>query len=142
MHIFWSQGLTKKIEPILNLTVENLIKNCGVTEFYIGNHGNFDAMARRVLEDFSSLYPITYSIVLAYLPEHKNEYDTLRNTIYPEGIETVPKRFAISRRNKWMIEQADFVVTYVTCNFGGAWQFKRLAEKSAKKVIELTAFTE
>jgi len=94
-------------------------------------------MVRRQLEDLSQTYPITYSVVLAYLPTEKNNYDNLTNTIYPEGLEIVPKRFAISWRNKWMIQQTDIVVTYVTHNFGGAAQFKEMAEKLSKDVINL-----
>ena len=94
-------------------------------------------MVRRQLEDLSQTYPITYSVVLAYLPIEKNKYDNLTNTIYPEGLETVPKRFAISWRNKWMIQQSDVVVTYVTRTYGGAWQFKAMAERQGKTVIEL-----
>jgi hypothetical protein len=106
--------------------------------FYVGNNGNFDTMVRRQLKDLSHTYPITYSVVLAYLPTEKNKYDDLTNTIYPEGIESVPKRFAISYRNKWMIQQSDIVVTYVTYTYGGAWQFKALAERQGKMVIELS----
>jgi hypothetical protein len=95
-------------------------------------------MVRRLLEELSKVYTITYSVVLAYLPTKKSEYDDYSNTILPEGIETVPKRFAISYRNKWMIKQADVVVTYVTHNFGGASQFKALAERQGKMVIELS----
>ena len=105
--------------------------------FYVGNNGNFDTMVRCQLEDLSQTYPITYSVVLAYLPIEKNKYDNLTNTIYPEGLETVPKRFAISWRNKWMIQQSDVVVTYVTHNFGGAAQFKEMAEKKGKTTINL-----
>jgi hypothetical protein len=115
-----------------------LIENKNVTVFYVGNNGNFDTMVLRQLEDLSQTYPITYSVVLAYLPTEKNKYDNLTNTIYPEGLEIVPKRFAISWRNKWMIKQSDVVVTYVTHNFGGAAQFKEVAEKQGKIVIELS----
>lgn len=94
-------------------------------------------MVRRQLEELSQTYPITYSVVLAYLPTEKNKYDNLTNTIYPEGLETVPKRFAISWRNKWMIQQSDVVVTYVTHSFGGAAQFKDVAKRMNKLTIEL-----
>ena len=77
-------------------------------------------------------------MVLAYLPTKKSEYEDYTNTILPEGIETAPKRFAISYRNKWMVEQADIVITYVTHGFGGAAQFKALAERQGKTVIELS----
>ncbi len=134
---FGHKDTPKEIEPTLRSTLINLIENKNVNVFYVGNNGNFDTMVRRQLEDLSQLYPITYSVVLAYLPTEKNKYDDLTNTIYPEGLETVPKRFAISWRNKWMIQQSDVVVTYVTHSFGGAAQFKALAEKSEKQIINL-----
>ena len=135
---FGHKDTPKNIEPTLRTTLVDLIENHGATEFYVGNNGNFDTMLRRQLEALSQTYHITHSVVLAYLPGNKNEYDDYTNTILPEGIETVPKRFAISYRNKWMIEQADVVVTYVTHSFGGAAQFKAMAERQGKTVIELS----
>ena len=134
---FGHKDTPKEIEPTLRTTLIDLIKNHGATEFYVGNNGNFDTMVRRQLENLSQTYPITYNIVLAYIPTKKSEYEDHSNTILPEGIETVPKRFAISYRNKWMIQQSDVVVTYVTHSFGGAAQFKEMAEKQGKTVIEL-----
>ena len=134
---FGHKDTPKEIEPTLRSTLIELIENKNVSVFYVGNNGNFDTMVRCQLEDLSQTYPITYSVVLAYLPIEKNKYDNLTNTIYPEGLETVPKRFAISWRNKWMIQQSDIVVTYVTHNFGGAAQFKEIAERAGKEVINL-----
>ncbi len=134
---FRNRDTPKETEPILRRTWIDLIENKNVNVFYVGNNGNFDTMVRRQLEDLSHIYPITYSVVLAYLPTEKNKYDNLTNTIYPEGLETVPKRFAISYRNKWMIQQAAIVVTYVIHNFGGAAQFKEMAKKKNKVVIDL-----
>lgn len=135
---FGHKDTPKEIEPTLRSTLIDLIENHDATEFYVGNNGNFDTMVRRQLEDLSHTYPITYSVVLAYLPTEKSEYDDFTNTIYPEGIETAPKRFSISWRNKWMIQQSDAVVTYVTHSFGGAAQFKALAQRQGKTVIELS----
>ena len=134
---FGHKDTPKNIEPTLRTTLVDLIENHGATEFYVGNNGNFDAMVRRQFENLSQAYPITYNVVLAYLPTKKSEYDDYTNTILPEGIETAPKRFAISYRNKWMIQQSDVVVTYVTRTYGGAAQFKELAERQGKTVIEL-----
>ena len=134
---FGHKDTPKEIEPTLRTTLVDLIENHDATKFYVGNNGSFDAMVRCQLEDLSQTFPITYSVVLAYLPTTKSEYDDYTNTILPEGIETAPKRFAISWRNKWMIQQSDVVVTYVTHSFGGAAQFKELAERQGKTVIEL-----
>ena len=135
---FGHKDTPKEIEPTLRSTLINLIENKNVTVFYVGNNGNFDTIVRRQLEHLSQTYPITYNVVLAYLPTKKSEYDDYTNTIYPEGIETIPKRFAISYRNKWMIRQSDVVVTYVTHTYGGAWQFKVIAQRQGKTVIELS----
>ena len=69
----------------------------------------------------------------------KKELNNSEHTILPDGIETVPLRFAISYRNKWMIEQSDYAVTYVTRSWGGAARFKELAEKKEKVIIECSA---
>lgn len=135
---FGHKDTPKEIEPTLRSTLIDLIENKNVTVFYVGNNGNFDTMVRHQLENLSQIYPITYNVVLAYLPVKKSEYDGFTNTLLPEGIETVPKRFAISYRNKWMTRQADTVVTYVTHTHGGAWQFKAMAERQGKMVIELS----
>ena len=130
-----------EIEPVLRSKVIDLIENHGVDVFYVGNHGAFDMMVGRVLKELSTKYAIRYSVVLAYMPQKRNEFNTPdeSNTLLPEGIETVPKRFAINYRNKWMIGQADYVITYVTNTIGsGAAQFKNLAEKKNKVVIELS----
>lgn len=134
---FGHKDTPKEIEPTLRSTLIDLIENKNVNVFYVGNNGNFDTMVRRQLEDLSQIYPITYSVVLAYHPTEKNKYDNLTNTIYPEGLETIPKRFAISWRNKWMIDHSDIVVTYVTHSFGGAAKFKEMAERLKKTVIKL-----
>ena len=137
---FGHRYVPQKIEPTLRSTLIDLIENQGVNLFYVGNHGEFDAMVRRVLREFSAKYPIRYSVVLAYMPEKHNEFDSTdySDTILPEGIETAPKRFAITYRNKWMIDQSDFVVTYVVHDAAsGAAQFKRLAERRGKSVVEL-----
>ena len=134
---FGHKDTPKEIEPTLRSTLIDLIENKNINVFYVGNNGNFDTMVRRQLEDLSQTYPITYSVVLAYLPTKKSEYDDYANTILPEGIETVHKRFAISYRNKWMVEQSDIVITYVARTYGGAWQFKAMAERQGKTVIEL-----
>ena len=133
---FGHRDTPKETEPALRLTLIDLIENKNATVFYVGNHGNFDAMVRRQLEDLSKTYPIKYYVVLAYMPGKNDTPD--ERSILTEGIETVPRRFAINHRNKWMLTKSDIVVTYVTHNFGGAAQFKEMAEKQSKYVVEVS----
>ncbi len=132
---FGHRDTPKEIEPALRLTLIDLIENKNATVFYVGNHGIFDAMVRRQLEDLSKTYPIKYYVVLAYMPSKNDNPD--EHSILPEGIETVPRRFAINYRNKWMLNKSDIVITYVTRNFGGAWKFKQITNSKEKLLIDL-----
>lgn len=136
---FGHKDTPKEIEPTLRSTLVDLINNEKVCKFYVGNHGNFDCMVKRCLIELKEIYSIEYAVVLAYLPDSK--YSTERkiptNTIFPNNIETVPRKFAINYRNKWMIEQSDYVVTYVKYTIGGAARFKELAERKKKIVINI-----
>ena len=125
-----------EIRDKIKETVINLIKERDVTEFYVGNNGDFDRMALSVLKELSGMYPqISYYVVYAYLPEKGGE--DFEHTIYPEGIETVPKRFAIDYRNRWIVGQADIVVAYVGRSFGGAAKFVDMTKRQGKDVINL-----
>ena len=137
---FGHRFISDKTEPALRSALADLIENRGVDLFYVGNHGSFDGMVRRVLRELSKKYEIRYFVVLAYIPEKRDgsDHEEYSDTILPDGIETVPKRFAVTYRNKWMLRGSDYVVTYVTHEIGsGAAQFKHLAEKWGKTVIEL-----
>lgn len=118
--------------------IENLIINDNVNNFYVGNQGGFDSMVYSALNELQQKYPqISYAVVLAYLPADNaiDNYDG--NTIYPEGLETVPKRFAISKRNEWMIANSDYCICYVTHSFGGAAKFTDKARKKDKHIINI-----
>ena len=116
----------------------NLITNHDVDMFYVGNQGRFDAIARGVLRELKKEYPqIDYSVVLAYMPGKQTEYDVYSDTMLPEGIESVHPRYAISWRNNWMLQQSNYVVTYITHSWGGAAQFAEKAKRQKKIVINL-----
>ncbi|MBQ9964175.1 MAG: hypothetical protein IJP14_03560 [Clostridia bacterium] len=115
-------------------TIVELINVHSVTRFYVGNHGNFDTLVAQTLCRLKKQYPhIQYAVVLAYLPSCALPYPT----VFPEGIESVPPRFAIVRRNEWMLKRSDFVITYVHGTVGGSARFKKLAERQRKTVINL-----
>ena len=56
--------------------------------------------------------------------------------LYPE-LERVPPRFAITHRNRYMVEKADLVIAYVSRARGGAYQAYRHALRKGKTVINL-----
>ena len=136
---FGHRDCPASIKPKLRALVVDLIVRHGADRFYVGRQGAFDAMARAVLRDLTEVYPnISYAVVLERLPGpmDKAVWD-FSDTIFPEGLEAVPPRFAISRRNEWMLKQSDFVVTYITHNWGGAAQYAEKAHRQGKRVLNL-----
>lgn len=131
---FGHKDCHSNIMPKLKSAVETLIQNNDVNHFYIGNHGNFDKIALNTIIELKRKYPhITYEIVLAYIPSKNPDCPT----IYPEGIESTPKRFAICFRNQWMINHSDYIISHITHTFGGAYQFTEIAKRQRKNIINL-----
>jgi len=96
----------------------------------------FDALVTSVLNELKKEVPkIRFTTVLAYLST--KAFAVGVDTLYPEGLEFVPPRFAISARNKWMLDQADYVVCYITHSWGSAAQFVERARRKKKIVINL-----
>ena len=122
-------------EQALMVAIEDLIRKC-VDTFYVGSQGQFDSAVYACLKQLRKIHPhIRVCVVLAYLPTEKNEYNDLADTMYPE-IEGHPK-FAIERRNRWMLDHSDFLLCYINHTWGGACKFARLAKRRGKTVINL-----
>ena len=115
--------------------ITELIEQHSVELFYVGNHGQFDSMALSSLKELADTYPhIKYYVVLAYFPKEKISEE---NTLLPEGIELCHPRFAIEFRNKWMLERSDFVISYITHSWGGAYKFCEKAKHQGKNIINI-----
>lgn len=95
-------------------------------------------ISNRELQIIKKKYPhIRCSVVLAYYPAEKLQGGAYDETLYPCGIEKIPYRYAISWRNKWMIEHADFLIAYVTGELGHAAKFLHWATKKGVEVLNL-----
>ena len=117
-------------------------------EFYLGGYGEFDSFAYRCCKKYKAAHPrvslvlITPYMTVEYQRNHlayqKDKYDDI---VYPE-IEDKPKKFAISYRNKWMVDKADCVVAYIRHRFGGAYQTYKHAIKQGKVWLNLACIGE
>ena len=135
---FGHREVTHNIRDRLTAIIEKLITEDGVTEFYVGHQGQFDNMVYSVLKELKAKYPqIRYTVVLAYMPDEyiKDVYGN--DTLFPDGLENTPKKFAISKRNDWMIQQSGFAVCYVYKITGGAAKFREKAIKKELQIIDL-----
>lgn len=135
---FGHRQIPNDLYELIRAAIENLIENEGVYNFYVGNQGRFDSMVLKVLRELSDIYSaLRYSVVLAYYPTEKNLGGVRpEETLFPETVAKSHPRFAIDKRNRYMIECADYVVAYVS-RLGGAMKYTELAVKKGKKVINL-----
>ena len=126
---FGHRNVSEKITDVLTPILSELIEKNGVEVFYVGSQGNFDNIVIKTLENLKDKYShISFYIILAYLPVTKNN-NYSENTLFPEGLEYVHPKYAIAKRNQWMIEKSDFVIVYVNQPFSNSAKFKELSEK-------------
>ena len=128
--------LERKLLGLLNEIVRN-----SPADFYLGGYGGFDNFALECAKEFKKSHPqIKIIFISPYISESyqknrltqaKTIYDEI---IYPE-LENVPAKFAISHRNKWMINKSDFVITHIKKSYGGAYEAYKYAKNQHKNII-------
>ena len=108
-------------------------------EFYAGRSGDFDLLAASAVKRAqNALGRHNSSLILVQpYPTKDDEYyaSYYDEIVYPVDPKMHPKS-AITRRNRWMMEQADLLLAFVnTEQLGGARTALRYAEKKGVPVI-------
>ena len=134
--------LTEQEKILLHATIIKLITEEGVEDFIFGGYGDFDSMAYRMVSDIKNDYPQIRKIYAqAYIPKHQEDMDHLKRVydfVYlPEGTEVGLQRYAISRRNRSLAKECDFMVCYIISNSGGAYAAMKTAKTHGKTVINI-----
>lgn len=121
------------IAPWLDSILPPLIEE-GARTFYLGGYGAFDSMAAAAVRRQKADHPdIEAVLVLAYL-DRAADADRYDRTTYPP-LEKVPRRYAISKRNQWMVDVSDAVISYVTRGWGGAAKTLDYAKRKGKNIF-------
>ena len=134
--------LTEAEKEKLTASITDLIKNHDVTEFWVGAKGEFDSICSSTVTKLKKEFPnIQLTLVLSYIPTNKEDYEW-RERYYdhiflPDGVEEGPQRFAITRRNRWMALNTDFMICYVNRDYGGAYAAMKTALAHKKEVINI-----
>ena len=112
------------------------IEAYGVTDYVVGHYGRFDAMAARAVREAKKIHPeVRLSLLLPYHPAerevwHPEQYDSL---FYPPGMETVPRRAAIVRANRYMVDHSTHLIAYAWHPASNARELAEYAESREKK---------
>ena len=134
----------KRIKETVKEQIRKNIAEAEFVTFYIGGYGEFDkicAYACRELKKERDGIEVVYVTPYISLSEqakikemqHSGLCDT---SIYPP-IENTPPKFAIIKRNEWMMTNADVVIAYVGREYGGAYRSLQIAKRKKKKIINI-----
>lgn len=108
--------------------------------FYCGGYGDFDNLSAHACQAVKKINP--NSEVVYVTPYIKSQYEgailgkEYDSILYPP-LENVPPKFAICKRNEWMIDKSDLIISYVNRTYGGAYNGLCYAQRKKKKIINL-----
>ncbi len=129
---------SKDIKEKLIFEIENLILYQNANTFYVGTQGGFDRLVYECLCELEEKYIIKVVVVLAYLnrEDELTYYDT-KKTVFPDCLTKTPPRFAISKRNDYMLQNAEYLICYLDNQFSNTYEFVLGAIKRKMKIINL-----
>lgn len=131
-----------EIYTVLTDHIERLICDEEICEFWVGNYGNFDAMAANAVKALREIYPIKLCLVVPYITHTMHQNNAYYNKTFDEIIvcdvpPDTPKRAYIPLCNKYMADMASVLLCYVKYNTGGAFQTFKYAKEKNIKIINL-----
>ena len=135
----------ERLLPKLINTIERLVVSEDVTCFYVGGYGGFDRIAATAAKRVKQSHPeIQLMMVLSYHPAERpveTPYG-FDGTYFPEGMETIPRRFAIVQANKHMVNNVDWLVAYVRHGSSNSRNILEYAQRQGISYININKLVE
>ena len=135
---------TEEVYGKLYSTIEHLISAENVTEFWVGNYGNFDKLSAKAVRALKEKHSeVRLNLVIPYLTSEINQYKELFYKNYDSILiadmpPKTPKKAQILRCNQYMIKNSYTLVCYVRHSFGGAAKTLEFAKKQTNiRIISL-----
>ena len=127
---------SEEIYPALYAAVEQHNVEHSDTEFIAGHYGEFDRLVASAVKEAKRFYPEVKLILL--LPYHPAERsistpDGFDGTFYPPGMESVPRKIAIVRVNRYVVDHVDYLIAYAWHPASNARELVEYAKRRVKK---------
>ena len=135
--IHGQHSLENRIEEI----IREKLRRKEYVELYVGRNGVFDLWVASAAKRAQKALGTPNSSLILLQPYHMKDdpdYEKFYDELwYPVDSDTHPKA-AITKRNQWMIDNADLLVAYVEPNRkGGALTTLKYAQKKGVKILNL-----
>lgn len=131
----------ERLQPELADIIERLITEEQVKFFYVGGYGGFDRIVASAVRQAKRNHPET--TLMLVLPYHPSERPVetpygFDGTYYPEGMESIPRRFAIVKANEMMVNTSDWLVAYVRHGASNSRKILEYAQRRGTiKIIQI-----
>ena len=127
-------------EKLKQILIKEITKN-PTCKFYLGGYGDFDSLCLLTLRELKTDFPdIELLFITPYLDKNYSKLEFAKyhydDVIFPP-LESVPRKFAILKRNEWMVDESDLVIAYVMYSWGGAAKTLEYAKRKKKTIINL-----
>lgn len=124
--------------------VEQHIVEYGVTEFIVGHYGGFDRLSASAVKAAKQFYPdVKLILLLPYHPAERRPIPTpdgFDGTFYPPGMESVPRKVAIVRANRYVVDHVDYLIAYAWHPASNARELLEYAKRREKRdLISITS---
>ncbi|MBR5130294.1 MAG: hypothetical protein IKV03_03630 [Alphaproteobacteria bacterium] len=120
--------------------VEELIVNQDVDTFLLGEMGDFEIIAGKVLQELKKKYPhIARETILCFSEQLQGDGKVSADWIHLDlAVSKCKRRGRIPKRNQMVVDQSDVIVCYINVPYGGAYTAYQRALKKNKQIINLT----
>ena len=137
-------NISTELSLKIKAAIKSSIRGKDKVTFYCGGYGDFDnhcaCLCREIKKTNSNCEVVFVTPYLTPSQQDKMKYlldaKLYDTTVYPP-LENVLPRFAISKRNEWMVEQADIIIAYVSHDYGGANKTLKYALKKKKRILNI-----
>lgn len=127
----------------LQIVIEQLILTDNINVFMTGGMGEFDSQFATAVRS-CKVYNKDIKLILVK-PYFSNELNVNKeyyeyyydDVIIPEELAGSHYKSAITKRNRWMIDQSQIILSGVYRDFGGAFEAVKYAQKTSKRLIEI-----
>lgn len=126
--------------------IEKLVLATDEIEFLSGSMGDFDKLCEKAVREIKKEYPKKNIRLYRVLPScqyipHQEEYQYQRSLfdeiIVCDASDGTHYKSMIGKRNRWMVEQSDFMIAYVMHESGGAYSAFQYARKQNVEIIRI-----
>jgi hypothetical protein len=131
---------TRQIEETVECMGKELIRTKDFVEFLVGRNGDYDILVASSVKRAQKAMGKQNSVLVLVLPYGVKDFEYYREYYDDIVIPITEKthfKAAITKRNRWMVENSDLVIGFVQNQSGGAYAALKYASESGVETVNI-----